>query len=113
MLAGLSRQLLLPFLLLLSVVAMAHGEGREARKGSTEWRAAYEASRQLVETLRAEVYAMKRIRAAQKELMGWNEERADLGLTTMTLRPELCLEKENERWCRLFPATFGVAEGRR
>ena len=104
---------LLPLLLLLSVFGSVHGQGSQAPKGSGEWRAAYVASRELVETLKAEVDAMKRILAAQNELMKWNEERARLGLPTRTLRPELCGEAENQRWCRLFPATFGVADGRR
>ncbi len=56
---------------------------------------------------------MKRIAAAQKELMEWNGERARLGLMPVTLRPELCLEDGIGRWCGLLPATFGAGEGRR
>ena len=74
------------------------------------WKAAYAEARVLVEELRAEVDAMNRLLEAQTEAMAWNAERAELGLWPMTLRPELCLEEENERWCRLFPATFGVRE---
>ncbi len=99
-----------PALLLLSAAGVAWGEGEEVAKGGAEWRAAYEATRAVVEELKAEVDAMRRIRAAQVEVMAWNEERARLGLSAMTLRPELCLEEENRRWCRLFPATFGVGE---
>lgn len=80
--------------------------------GNSAWQAACADVRRLVDDLRAEVDAMKDVRAAQKELMAWNEERAELGLSAMTLRPELCLEEANERWCRLLPATFGVAERR-
>lgn len=80
--------------------------------GNPAWQAAYADVRRLVDDLRAEVDAMKDVRAAQKELMAWNEERAQLGLSAMTLRPELCLEEVNKRWCRLLPATFGVAENR-
>ena len=77
-----------------------------------EWTAAHAEVRRLLEELRSEIEAMKRIAAAQTELRTWNEERARIGLPAMTLRPELCLEEEIRRWCRLLPATFGVAEKR-
>ena len=76
------------------------------------WAKAHAEARRVVEELRSEIGAMKRIRAAQKELMAWNEERARLGLAARTLRPELCGEEEIGRWCRLLPATFGVMEDR-
>lgn len=103
---------LLPVLFLLLVAGAARGAGDDLPDADAGWRAAYAAVRGLHEELKAEVDAMKRIRAAQKEVMAWNEERAGLGLPTMTLRPALCLEEENRRWCRMFPATFGVGEGR-
>ena len=78
-----------------------------------EWAAAYAAARQELEELKADVEALQRLKEAQRELVDWNAERARLGLSAETLRPELCLEEENNRWCRLFPATFGVAEGGR
>lgn len=74
------------------------------------WAEVHAEVRRVVEELRSEIEAMKRIAAAQKELMAWNGERARLGLAAMTLRPELCREAEIEKWCRLLPATFGVAE---
>lgn len=74
------------------------------------WAKAHAEARRVVEELRSEIGAMKRIRAAQKELMAWNGERARLGLAARTLRPELCREEEIGRWCRLLPATFGVME---
>lgn len=109
----LAAGLLLPVLFLLSAADAARGAGEGIPEAHAEWRAAYAAVRGLHEELKAEVDAMKRIRAAQKEVMAWNEERAGLGLPTMTLRPALCLEEENRRWCRLFPATFGVGESGR
>ena len=77
------------------------------------WTEAHGQMRRVVEALRSEIEAMKRIAAAQAELMAWNEERARLGLAAVSLRPELCREAEIERWCRLLPATFGVREGGR
>ncbi len=74
------------------------------------WAQAHAEVRRVVEELRSEIEAMKRVAAAQKELMAWNEERARLGLAAMSLRPELCREEEIEKWCRLLPATFGVSE---
>ena len=74
------------------------------------WAEAHAGARRVAQELRSEIEAMKRIAAAQEELMAWNGERARLGLAAMTLRPELCEEAEVERWCRLLPATFGVAE---
>ena len=62
------------------------------------------------ETLQGEVSAMRRLRAAQKELQQWNVERALVGSAVRTLRPVLCEEEELKRWCELFPATFGVLE---
>ena len=82
--------------------------GAQAADGG--WAKAHAEARRVVEELRSEIAAMKRIRAAQKELMAWNEERARLGMGAATLRPELCRENEVERWCRLLPATFGVME---
>ena len=110
MLARLPLRGLLAVLLLLAVAGASRGEENGATEGNPDWRAAYEETRELVEALKAELDEMKRIRAAQKELMAWNEERVRLGLTTMTLRPELCLEEWNGQWCRLFPATFGVRQ---
>lgn len=74
------------------------------------WAEAHAQANRTVEELRSEIAAMKRIRSAQKELMAWNLERAQLGMAAKSLRPELCLDKEIQRWCRLFPATFGVME---
>ncbi|MYE26431.1 MAG: hypothetical protein F4X87_04280 [Chloroflexi bacterium] len=82
----------------------------EVPGAGTAWAEAHGRVRRIVEELRSEIEAMKRIAAAQKELIAWNEERARLGLAAMTLRPELCREDEIEKWCRLLPATFGVAE---
>lgn len=79
---------------------------------ASEWAASYAEARLVLQELKADVEALRRLRAAQKELVEWNTERARLGLSAETLRPELCLDAENERWCRLFPATFGVGEGR-
>ncbi|MDE0408769.1 MAG: hypothetical protein OXN81_13010 [Alphaproteobacteria bacterium] len=81
-----------------------------APAGNMAWAEAHGQVRRIVEELRSEIEAMKRIAAAQKELMAWNGERARLGLAAMTLRPELCREAEIGKWCRLLPATFGVAE---
>ena len=74
------------------------------------WAEAHGQARRLADELRSEIEVMQRIAAAQKELMAWNGERARLGLAAMTLRSELCREAEIERWCRLLPATFGLAE---
>ena len=74
------------------------------------WAEAHGQARRVADELRSEIEVMQRIRAAQQELMAWNEERARLGLAAMTLRPELCREAEIEKWCRLLPATFGLAE---
>ena len=74
------------------------------------WAPAHAQVRRVVEELRSEIGAMKRVAAAQKELMAWNGERARLGLAAMSLRPELCREEEIEKWCRLLPATFGAEE---
>ena len=82
----------------------------EAPANDMAWAQAHAEVRRVVEELRSEIGAMKRVAAAQKELMAWNEERARLGLAAMTLRPELCREEEIEKWCRLLPATFGAAE---
>lgn len=85
-------------------------DGSRTAPAGLEWRPAHAEARRVVEELRSEVEVMKRIAAAQRELRAWNEERARLGLGGMTLRSELCLEDEIRRWCRLFPATFGVWE---
>ena len=98
-------------LFLVMAVDVRAAEPVGAAEAGAEWQVAYLEVRSLVGELQAEVDAMKRLRTAQKEVMEWNVERARLGLPTMTLRPELCLEAENERWCRLFPATFGVQGG--
>lgn len=82
----------------------------EAPAADGSWAQAHAEARRTVEELRSEIAAMKRIRAAQKELMAWNLERTELGMAVKSLRPELCREKEIQRWCRLFPATFGVME---
>ena len=92
-------------------LAHAADESRTTLAG-VEWAPAHAEARRVVEELRSEVEVMKRIAAAQVELRAWNEERAGLGLGAMTLRSELCLEEEIKRWCRLLPATFGVAEER-
>lgn len=96
--------------MLLPLAGAEAGDGAGAPPGGGEWAKAHAEARRTVEELRSEIGAMKRIRAAQKELMAWNEERARLGLAATTLRPELCQEAEVQRWCRLLPATFGVAE---
>ena len=75
-----------------------------------EWKAACSEVRLLIGELEGQLARMKDLRKAQKALMEWNKERAELGLQATTLRPELCLETEHELWCRLFPATFGVQE---
>jgi len=85
-------------------------EAIEQSSAGAAWTEAHAEVRRIVEELRSETRTMKRIAAAQKELMAWNGERARLGLAAMTLRPELCREDEIEKWCRLLPATFGVAE---
>ena len=90
--------------------AGAAGAADPAAAPGAAWTAAHGEARRLLEELRSEVEAMKRIEAAQQQLGAWNEERARIGLAPATLRPELCLEKEIARWCRLLPATFGVAE---
>ena len=86
--------------------------GADEAPPASAWAAAHAEARQELEALKADLEALQRLRAAQKELVDWNAERARLGLSAETLRPELCLEEENKRWCRLFPATFGVGEGR-
>lgn len=105
--------------LLLLVVSWAQAAGpdlapapepAEAPAADGGWAEAHAQARRTVEELRSEIAAMKRIRAAQKELMAWNLERAQLGMAAKSLRPDLCLEKEIQRWCRLLPATFGVME---
>ena len=105
------RAVMAGLLLLLASWAQAAGpDGAPAADGG--WAKAHAQARRVVEELRSEIGAMKRIRAAQKELMAWNKERARLGLAARTLRPELCREEEIGRWCRLLPATFGVMEDR-
>lgn len=85
-------------------------EPAEAPAADGSWAEAHAEARRTVEELRSEIAAMKRIRVAQKELMAWNLERAQLGMAAKSLRPELCRDKEIGRWCRLLPATFGVVE---
>ena len=84
--------------------------GADEAPAVSAWAAAHAAAREELEGLKADVEALQRLGAAQKELVAWNAERARLGLSAETLRPELCLEEENKRWCRLFPATFGVGQ---
>ena len=110
MLKGPGVRALLAGLVLLWAGAAQAADPAGAPAPGTEWTAVHAQARRVVEELRSEVEAMKRIEAAQKELEAWNGERARLGLGAMTLRPELCLEEEIRRWCRLLPATFGVAE---
>jgi len=90
-----------------AVAGEAPGPKCEAGR-NPEWQAACRDVRLLIDDLKTELDAMKSIRAAQKQLEEWNKERAQVGLSARTLRPELCLEEELERWCRLLPATFGV-----
>ncbi len=80
------------------------------RAGVSSWASARAEAMAVRETLQGEVSAMRRLRAAQKELSQWNVERAAVGSTVRTLRPALCEEEELKRWCELFPATFGVLE---
>ena len=98
------------WLMLAGVVA---APAQEARPGQAEaWAQARIEALGVREALAREVAAMTRLRAVQKELMAWNLERAEVGSAARTLRPEICREAELERWCRLFPATFGVWEER-
>ncbi len=98
--------------LVVAGVGPVTGADETPAPAASEWAGAYAQARQVLEELRADVESLQRLRAAQKELVEWNTERARLGLSAVTLRRELCLENENRRWCRLFPATFGVGEGR-
>ena len=75
-----------------------------------DWDAARREALAVREALQADVSAMRRLRAAQKELMQWNLERGELGSSVRTLRPEVCEQEELKRWCELFPATFGIWE---
>ena len=75
-----------------------------------DWDAARREALAVREALQADVAAMRRLRAAQKELMQWNLERGELGSAVRTLRPEVCGQEELKRWCELFPATFGIRE---
>ncbi len=104
------RAVMAGLLLLLASWAPAVEPDGAAPAADGGWAKAHAEARRVVEELRSEIGAMKRIRAAQKELTAWNEERARLGLAARTLRPELCREEEIGRWCRLLPATFGVME---
>ena len=92
------------------VLAAGAEAGEPVEAPGTAWTLAHAQARRVVDELRSEVEAMKRIAAAQKELMEWNGERARLGLTPVTLRPELCLKDGIGRWCGLLPATFGAGE---
>lgn len=74
------------------------------------WAAARLEGLKVREALAREVAGMRRLLAVIEELGAWNRERAELGSAVKTLRPEICRETELERWCRLLPATFGVAE---
>ena len=95
-------------LILAGVASAAAQEGRPVP--AEAWTEARVEALGVREALAREIAAMKRLRAVQKELMAWNLERAEVGSAARTLRPEICREAELERWCRLFPATFGVAE---
>lgn len=75
-----------------------------------DWDAARREALAVREALQADISAMRRLRAAQKELMDWNLERGEVGSAVRTLRPEVCGQDELKRWCELFPATFGVRE---
>lgn len=75
-----------------------------------DWDAARTEALAVREALQADVSAMRRLRAAQKELMQWNLERGEVGSAVRTLRPEVCEQEELRRWCELFPATFGIWE---
>ena len=110
MLRGSGMRALLAGLLLAWAGPAGAANQAAAQAPGAAWTAAHGEARRLLEELRSEVEAMKRIEAAQQQLGAWNEERARIGLAPATLRPELCLEKEIARWCRLLPATFGVAE---
>lgn len=100
--------------LLLMMASWAQAAGPDpAPAADGGWAEAHAQARRTVEELRSEIAAMKRIRAAQKQLMAWNLERAQLGMAAKSLRPELCREKEIQRWCHLFPATFGIMEAGR
>lgn len=113
MLRGRAMRALLAGLVLAWAGAAGAGEPAGTPAPGGAWTAAHGEARRLLEQLQSEVEAMKRIAAAQAELRTWNEERARIGLAPVTLRPELCLEDEIRRWCRLLPATFGVWEGGR
>lgn len=96
----------------LVLAGAALATAQEARPGQAEaWAEARAEALRVREALARELAAMKRLRAVQEELMAWNLERAEVGSAVRTLSPEICREEELERWCRLFPATFGVAEG--
>ena len=84
-----------------------------AALGSTalaDWDTARRDALAVREALQADISAMRRLRAAQKELMDWNLERGEVGSAVRTLRPDVCGQDELKRWCELFPATFGVWE---
>ena len=108
MLRAVSVAALAAWIVLAGAAAVDAQEARRAPAGG--WAEARLEALAVREALAREVAAMRRLRAVQKELMGWNLERAEVGSAAKTLRPELCREKEVARWCRLFPATFGVAE---
>lgn len=90
-------------------LAGAADEAPAAGSGN-EWAAARVGALAVREALQADVSAMRRLRAAQKQLMQWNLGRAAVGSAVRTLRPEICEEEALKRWCELFPATFGVGE---
>lgn len=94
------RAALLALLWLGGLTSVAPADWEEARREALAVR----------EALQADVSAMRRLRAAQKELMEWNLERGEVGSAVRTLRPEVCEEEELKRWCGLFPATFGIWE---
>lgn len=108
-----------PALLALAAIWLVGGSWVEAADETpatgpgNEWAAARVGALAVREALLADVSAMRRLRAAQKQLMQWNLERAAVGSAVRTLRPAICEEEELKRWCELFPATFGVGEDRR
>ncbi len=110
MLTGPAARAFLGVLVLVLASGAQAADPAEAPAPGTAWARAHAEVRRVVEELRSEIGAMKRVAAAQKELMAWNEERARLGLAAMSLRPELCREEDIEKWCRLLPATFGAEE---
>ena len=62
-----------------------------------------------MEMLREEIVTLTALREAQTALLAWNLESAKTGAASTSLPGTLCEERALAAWCRLLPATFGIA----